>query len=177
MLYGTPVSRLLLDQSFQPASSIKTWLDILILTGEPEVLHNTRSVGDVFNDNIDGDIAILSTDLLHSSAKFDQILHKDFHHMIDSRSTGSGYVLDQETATGGKGSSQRVDNFQNTIKQTLNPGNVMLRVRLGCVAAGESPQGQDRLVTVNPVLLRLPSLEMGEHIAHHLVELAVRIHI
>lgn len=76
------VMRLLIEQRSQPASRIISWLHVLILTCQPDVLHYSNVVGDLADYNIHGLVTSLRAYLFGASTKLDEILKENFDHWI-----------------------------------------------------------------------------------------------
>lgn len=89
---------LLLDQGFEPTGRKKAKLDIFILTSSGDVLQNTRGESDIFDQSIDRGVTVLGTNLFHTAAEFDQILHHDFDHGVDPRTASLSNILDEKAA-------------------------------------------------------------------------------
>lgn len=81
------------DDVLEPSSGEGPRLNILVLTRVPDMLYKTDVVGDVCEYCIDGDVSVRRTDLLSIRAQFDQIWQEDFDHIVESRASDSGNVL------------------------------------------------------------------------------------
>lgn len=116
MFKNALVTGVLVHDSLQPASSIKTQPGVSVLNGTGDVLQNAGGKAHMADHNINRVAAVLSADFLHSTAQLDEILHHDLDHGIDLGSAGSGKILNQKAAGGAESCPKRVYHLEDTIK-------------------------------------------------------------
>lgn len=94
------------DDGLEPSSGESPWLNVLVLTRVPDVLHKTDVVGDICEYRLDGDVTVRRTDLFSICTQFDQVWQEDLDHVVESRASDSSNVLNKMATVGRDGCSQ-----------------------------------------------------------------------
>jgi hypothetical protein len=74
MLHMALMVGFLVEQRLEPASSIESRLDVLVLTCPPDMLHKPGTVCHPSENGIDCDVGLLGCDLLRRRGKLDEVL-------------------------------------------------------------------------------------------------------
>ena len=67
------------EQNSQPAGSIETWIDVLVLGSSVDVLRDTSIEGDIGNKASHTRITVMGSDLLSANAHLYEHLQKDLN--------------------------------------------------------------------------------------------------
>lgn len=94
------------DDGLEPSSGEGPWLNVLVLARVPDMLHKPDVVGDSCEYRIDGNVSVRCADLLSVRTQFDQIRQQNLDHVVESRASNSGNVLNKMATVGGNGCSQ-----------------------------------------------------------------------
>ena len=78
------------EDSAKPAGSKGSRLDVLVLAGNPDVLHGTDVIRHVLVDGVDRLVAVLSSNVLGSRTHLDKGLQVDLDHWIKSWTQSPG---------------------------------------------------------------------------------------
>lgn len=136
------------------------------------MLQDAGSERHIPNDRIDCGISALCGDLFQGSTELYQILHDYFNHRVDFGAACLGDILDQKTAIGTERGAQGVDYFEDAIQKRLDSTNKGLGKVVGRIASRESPEEDDILFTLHPIIFGLPAIQPGDHVAHEIINIS-----
>jgi hypothetical protein len=165
------------ENSAKPAGSKGSGLDVLVLAGNPDVLHGTDIVRHVLVDGVDRLVAVLSSNVLGSRTHLDKGLQVDLDHWIKSWTQSPGKLLDQVASVAGGRCSQRCSDLDDAGLHLLHRRHEESVIIGRGVSLQQSPHLGDTLVTVAPVLFTLPAFEVWKHIAECILELSLRMDV
>jgi len=163
------------EDSTKPTRSKCSRLDVLVLAGNPDMLHGTDVIRHVLVDGVDRHVAILSSNVLGSCTHLDKGLQVDLDHWIQSWTQSPGQLLYQVTSVAGRGRSQRCSDLDDTCLHVFHGGHEESVIVRGSVSLQQPPHLGDTLVAIAPVFLALPAFKVRKHIAECVLELSLRM--
>lgn len=163
------------EDGTKPARGKSSRLNILVLTGDPNMLHSTDIVRNVLIDGINRLVAILSSNVFGSCTHLHKRLQVNLDHWIKRWTQSSCQLLDQVTCVGRSRGSQGIGDLDDTGLHVLYRVHEESVVVGRSVSLQEPPHLGNALVTISPVLFALPAFEMGKHIAESILELSLRM--